>query len=75
MMTAERRTLSDGSSWPLPDAELQWRLRYGGAVSRTDALAAAAILDAYAELVKVPESKRRLVVRELKNTPERRNAE
>ena len=63
-----RRKMPDGTSWPTLEesGELEWRLRYGGAVSREDALGAAAYLDAYRSLVHATEARRRVLVRELR---------
>ena len=55
----------DGMGWPKPDHDLGWRLRYG-TPTRTDLLAAAAILDAYAQMVSDPTAKRQRVVRHIR---------
>ena len=63
---ATRLVLSDGSSWPVPNGDLEWTLRYGEP-TRRDLLAAASILSAYFALVAqsaVP--KRNLVCREMR---------
>ena len=45
--------IDDGTTWPVDDGaeSVQWRLRYGNSVSRTDALRAASILSAYSYLI------------------------
>ena len=48
-------------SWPLPDAGLEWRLRYGEP-TRADILGAASILSAYAQMIKDPHKKRQMVI-------------
>lgn len=61
-----RRTLSDGSSWPAPTADLEWTLRYGQP-TREQLLAAASVVNAYAALVySVPRARRDLVCREMR---------
>jgi len=62
------RPLGDGSTWPLPCQgmdDLEWRLRYGG-TNPNDRYAAASIIAAYRELIRVPRRRRELVVRRLK---------
>lgn len=56
----------DGMTWPLPDPELDWRLRYGKP-SRDDFMKAAFIISAYASLIWCPDHKRRRVIRELRS--------
>lgn len=65
-----RRQLPDGSSWPtIEEADrLNWLLRYGEP-TRNDLLGAAAYCDAFAEMIRVTEAKRRMVVRTLKSPP------
>jgi hypothetical protein len=43
--------LEDGTLWSTPDGDLEWRLRYGGEVSRADAMLAAGILASYHALL------------------------
>lgn len=69
----------DGMIWPIPDrgaAELEWRLRYGlGTPDRSDLLAAASIVAAYAQMVRDPQSKRNAVVRCLREAQRRLEAQ
>lgn len=63
---ATRIVLSDGSSWPLPNTDLEHTLRYGEP-DRRELLAAAAILNAYFALTAQSiEAKRNLVCREIR---------
>lgn len=64
MKNAPLYTHFDGMAWPLP-GETSWRLRYNQP-SRSDALHAASIVEAYHELIRCPEKKRRKVIRELR---------
>ena len=56
----------DGMTWPLPDPDLDWRLRYGGTVSRTDALHAASIVSAYQAMVSDNREKRARVIQAIR---------
>ena len=60
-------TRFDGMTWPNPDGDLEWRLRYGEP-SREDLLHAAFILHAYASLIDCNRDKRARVVREIKRS-------
>jgi len=48
-------------SWPLPDAGLEWRLRYGEPTN-ADMLGAASILAAYTQMIRDPQEKRQMVI-------------
>lgn len=65
-----RLTLSDGSSWPLPDVAddgVAWRLRYGVRLSSAETMQAAQIIEAYtALLTEFNRPKRELVVGEVR---------
>ena len=56
----------DGMSWPYPLVGLSWRLRYGRSTPE-DALAAAGILDAYAQMISDPASKRQKVIANIRH--------
>ncbi len=53
----------DGMAWPLP-CDTSYRLRYSN--SRQSQLHAASIVEAYHELIRCPERKRRAVIRKLR---------
>jgi len=53
-------------SWPLPDGDLEWTLRYSQELSETDRLRAASILAAYAQMIRDPVAKRQMVIREIR---------
>jgi hypothetical protein len=62
----------DDMTWPAPCEkmdELEWSLRYGEFVSRKEALAAAAIISAYRQLISDPLYKRQRVINQLKQGP------
>lgn len=64
------RTFGD-MCWPAPGKslnDLQWQLRYG-TLTKSDLVVAASVLDAYSELVKMSEKRRRAVIRELRKGP------
>ena len=48
-MTSHHR-LDSGTVWPLPDPEVQWRLRYGSP-TRADCLVAAAVMATWAHVL------------------------
>lgn len=56
----------DNMTWPLPNGELEWRLRYAPNIPLRDRLVAASILSAYAQMVGDPTTKRQKVVRALR---------
>jgi hypothetical protein len=60
----------DDMCWPVPGeraGEVEWRLRYAPeALSRSDHLLAASIINAYRQMVGDPETKRRAVIRQLR---------
>ncbi len=45
-------------SWPMPDNELEWKLRYGNP-TRTEILQAASILSAYSQMTLFDTKKKR----------------
>ena len=59
----------DGMAWPLPNADLAWRMRYaeGRTVTIEDMLVAASIIDAYDMLIDSTRARREQVVRELRD--------
>lgn len=57
------------STWPLPDNDLEWRLRSGD-YSDEDIIAAANILSAYEIMVFDPEKKRRVVIKKIREAVE-----
>lgn len=67
--------LPDGSVWPRtgdhPDPDeigLEWRLRYAPeSITRGDQLHLASIVSAYRELIRCPETRRRVVIRGLRS--------
>jgi hypothetical protein len=60
----------DEMCWPVPGeraGEVEWRLRYAPeALSRSDHLLAASIINAYRQMVGDPKTKRQSVVRQLR---------
>jgi hypothetical protein len=62
-----RKDLGDGSSWPTLEEgdRLNWQLRYGK-VTRSDELGGATYCDAYCELIRATEKRRKQIVRALK---------
>lgn len=57
--------IDDEMTWPLPNGDLEWRLRYGKP-TRQDILVAASIIHSYGSLVKHPIKRRDYIVRHLK---------
>ena len=55
-MSVDYFKLADGSQWPNPLSEVEWRLRY--APTRGTELEAASVCEAYRELVSLPARKR-----------------
>ena len=53
-------------SWPLPDIDLEWTLRYNYELSEIDRIRAAAILAAYAQMIRDPQEKRKMIIREIR---------
>ena len=53
-------------SWPLPDNDLEWTLRYNHELSEIDRIRAATILAAYSQIIRDPEEKRKMVIREIR---------
>lgn len=61
-----------GMCWPVPGDdmdELEWRLRYAGELPMSDRLVAASVLDAYKELIRLPQLQRNARIRELRKGP------
>jgi hypothetical protein len=60
----------DEMCWPVPGeaaGNVEWRLRYAPeALSRSDHMLAASIINAYRQMVGDPETKRRAVIRQLR---------
>lgn len=60
----------DTMCWPLPGercGDIEWKLRYTpGSLTRADQLVAASILSAYREMVAMPETRRRPILRRLR---------
>lgn len=60
-------------AWPVPGEalrSLEWSLRYGdGALSETERLLAASVVDAYQELVANPTTIRNAIIQELRKGP------
>lgn len=54
-----------GTTWPLPDGEISWLLRYG-TPTRGDLLLAASVISAYSALIKMPERRRRPIIATLR---------
>jgi len=52
--------------WPLPNGDLEWRLRYATEISEVDRMRAASILAAYAQMIRDTTEKRQMVVREIR---------
>jgi hypothetical protein len=68
--------LDGGATWPTPmddpDDSLEWRLRYAQPEQLVkDRYLAASIVNAYRELIKMPERNRRRVIRELRKATTR----
>lgn len=56
-----------GMTWPLPDDDLEWRLRYApDSLTRQDEMYLASLNSAYRELFTCNREKRERIVRELK---------
>ena len=53
-------------SWPLPDGDLEWTLRYNHELSEIDRIRAATILAAYAQMIRDPQEKRKMVIKEIR---------
>ena len=45
-----RHRLKDGTSWPIPDGEVQWQLRYGNP-DKKELLYAAQVMDTWAHVL------------------------
>lgn len=58
---SDRLILPDGSTWPNPDSDLEWRLRY--APDRGAELSAAAVCAVYRDLIKMSRRKREEKIR------------
>lgn len=60
----------DTMCWPLPGercGDIEWKLRYApGTLTRADQLVTASILSAYREMVAMPETRRRPILRRLR---------
>ena len=63
----------DNMTWPAPSealGEIAWRLTWQqGEISKTDRIIAASVISAYCQMVSDPETKRRKVIRELRQGP------
>ena len=68
--TSEPKTrfkMFDGMTWPLPDNDLEWRLRYApDSMTRQDEMHLASMNSAYRELIVCSREKREKIVRELR---------
>ena len=63
--------LAEGGTWTLPaddpDGGLEWRLRYAGPEQLVkDRFMAASVVECYRELIRLPERRRRSVIRQLR---------
>lgn len=52
----------DGMSWPLPDADLEWQMRYAPEAAMKNHLFVASVMNAYRELILSPERRRNRMV-------------
>lgn len=69
MMESKTYANFDGMVWPLPNDDLEYRLRYAGypgkdfIFSMEDRLVAASILAAYGQLISISEKQRNFIVK------------
>jgi hypothetical protein len=58
---------SEDTTWPIPDGELEWVMRYGG-IERVmrNRLSAASVLSAYLILIELPERTRNRRIRDIR---------
>ncbi len=60
-------------TWPLPDGDIEWCLRYGEPGIK-ERLRAASILSAYSQMIFDPREKRQMVIREIRKEMKKREA-
>ncbi len=53
-------------SWPLPDGDLEYTLMHRRELSVIERFRAAAILSAYAQMIRDPQKKRQMVITEIR---------